>query len=421
MSDLFARSEGCRLCGHQNGDDDFACVLSLPPTPLANAFVDAKARDIPQPTYPLDLYRCRRCGHVQLRDLVDPLHVFQRNRTAIANVAPLQHIVRAHAGEILARCPPAYGTLAVVIGSNDGTMLKAFQDTNMRCHGIEPAVDLARTAISDGLDTFPGFFSPAIASRIQDTMGRARIVVAPRALVHAQNPKAFLEGVQALLARDGIFSFEIPYLPDIGTLGLMDRVRHEILDYYALGPLTRLLHACDLELISAQRVDERPGLLRGYAQHLGGPYARDGSVDTLLAGESSLLSDSSGWVDDFRRRVEDRKQAILDVLDAWKSKGLRIAAIGATARSTSLLYALGIGPETLDFVADDCRWKQGLFTPGLHIPILSPDALGDKNIDAVMVLSWDFADAIIECRAAFSAADCRFIVPLPEMRIMGNP
>lgn len=414
MSPLFQRSDRCRMCS----DTSLDRVVSLPPTPLANAFVAGDDVGEPQVTYPLDLHRCRGCGHVQLRDLVDPLAVFQRRRTASADVAAVYQRVRTRAGDILTEIQPRHGSLVVVLGSNDGTVPAVFQEAELRVFGVEPAVDLARAAIAAGVDTFPGFFSPAIAARIEEQSGRAALVVAGNALVHARDPQGFLEGVQLLLARDGVFAFEVPYLPDIAEHLLVDAIRHDVLDHYTLAPLVNMLHACDLEVISATAAPL--GRLRGYAQYLGGPRPHDGSVERLLEREARGAPVLAGHIETLARRVQALKEALADVLCEGRRNGRRFAGFGAPATATTLMYALGLDAEALDFIVDDCTWKQGLRTPGLHVPILSPNALYSEKPDDVVLLSWDFADAIVERHAAFCASGGRFIVPLPELKIISG-
>lgn len=392
-------------------------MLSLAPTPPANGFVGEAERDRPQPLLPLDLFRCGGCGHVQLLDVVDPLDLFQRRRSAIAAVPALGRYYRTFAETLVARFPQASGRLAVGIGSNDGTLLKVLEAAGCRPYGVEPAVDLARAAIRGGVTTFPGFFSPAIATRIEEESGRAALVVAVNVLAHVDDPRGLLEGVVQLLARDGVLAFEIPCLADLVESNLIDGVRHEILNYYAVAPLVRLFHSCDLDWFAAERVAERGGRLRGYGQHLGGPHPADGSVARLLERERRLRLDDPATFAAFADRIAALRERIAVQLAAWRREGLRLAGFGAPAKATTLVHQLGLGPEWLDFVVDEADWKHGLYTPGLHLPIRPPEALYQLRPDRVVVLSWDFAETIIARYAGYREGGGRFLVPLPEPHI----
>jgi hypothetical protein len=414
MTALLTRHGACRLCGGAEMD----LVLSLAPTPPANGFVGEGDRGQPQPMLPLDLFRCRSCGHVQLLDVVDPLQLFQHRRSAIGALPALSRYYRAFGESLVARFPHGHGRLAVGIGSNDGTLLKVLEAAGIRPYGIEPAVDLARAAIASGVATFPGFFTPAIAARIEEESGRAAIVVAVTVLAHADNPRSMLEGVVQLLARDGVLAFEVPCLADIIEHDLIDGIRHEILNYYTTAPLVRLFHSCDLEWFAAERIGERGGRLRGYVQHLGGPYASDGSVARLVEREKELRLHDTGTFAAFGGRIADLRERLASQLGAWRREGLRLAGFGAPAKATTLVHQLALGSQSLDFVVDDSEWKHGLYTPGLHLPIRSPEALYRLRPDRVIVLSWDFAETIIARYAAYREGGGRFLVPLPELRVV---
>ncbi len=414
MRPLLHRRTSCRVCGGRSLEP----VLALAPTPPANAFVGRDSCDQPQATYPLELYLCQGCGHVQLLDVMDPFELFQRQRSAIGGLAALSEHFESYAERTLERYRPAVGRLVVGVGSNDGTILKVFQRARLASYGVEPAVDLARAAIADGIRTFPGFFSPGVASRIEDEAGRAAIIIAPNVLTHADDLVAFLEAVSLLLARDGIFTFEVDYLGDLIGHGIFDVVRHECPHLWAVAPLRRLFLSCDLELFAVERTGGPRGRLRGVVQHLGGPHAPDGSVQRMMAEERRLGFGQPAAVRALRDRIQALKAEIAGGLEALKRDGRTIAGYGAPARATTLMHELDLDRRVLDFVVDDNAWKQGLFTPGLHVPILHPRAVSERRPDWLVILAWDFAEAIIERLTAFRAAGGRILVPLPELRLL---
>ena len=259
MTERLRRRTTCRLCGSHKLDR----ILSLVPTPPANAFVAAAERGDSQDRFPLDVFLCRDCGHVQLLDVVDPLRLFQRRRSPIRGLPLSVAYFEAYAGELMHRFRLAQDALVVEIGSNDGTMLRCLEQAGMRPQGVEPAVDLARDAIALGVPTFPGFFSPAIAARIEEERGRAAMVIAHSVFAHVDDLNGLVEGVHQLLARDGIFVFETDYLLDVVEHGTIDMIRHENLDYHSVVPLVRFLHASDMELIGVKHVGGPAGRLRG--------------------------------------------------------------------------------------------------------------------------------------------------------------
>lgn len=414
MTEGLRRRTVCRLCGASALDR----VLSLVPTPPANAFVAASERGKPQDPLPLDVFLCRDCGHVQLLDVVDPLRLFQRRRSAIQGLPFSIAYAESFAGDLIQRFQPARDALVIEIGSNDGTLLRCLEHAGMRPQGIEPAVDLARSAIAQGVPTFPGFFSPAIAARLEEERGRASIVIAHSVFAHADDLTGLLEGVQQLLARDGIFVFEVAYLLDVIERNTIDTFRHENLDYHSVLPLVRFLHASDMELIGVEQVGGAGGRLRGYAQRLGGRYRADGSVSGFCQREKQAALAEPATFRRLEERIAELRHSLIAMLAEVRARGGQVAGYGAPARATTLLHQLGLGPELIDFIVDDRPWKQGLYMPGMLIPVVPPEALYERQPDVVVVLAWDYAKDIVARHHAYRSAGGRFIVPLPEIAVI---
>jgi SAM-dependent methyltransferase len=414
VTERLRRRTTCRLCGSRILD----LILSLVPTPLANAFVAESERNDPQDRFPLDVFLCRDCGHAQLLDVVDPLRLFQRRRSPIQGLPLSVAYFEAYAGELIQRFRLAQDALIVEIGSNDGTMLRCLEDAGMRPQGVEPAVDLARDAIARGVPTFPGFFSPAIASRIEEERGRAAMVIAHSVFAHTDDLNGLLEGVHQLLARDGIFVFEVDYLLDVVEHGTIDTIRHENLDYHSVAPLVPFLHASDMELIGVKHVSGSAGRLRGYAQRFGGSHAADDSVAALCEKENRAALAEPTTFHKLTERFAALRDELIRMLTAVRDQGGRVAGFGAPAKATTLLHQLGLGPEIIEFIADDSSWKQGLYTPGLLIPVLPPESLYERRPDVVVVLSWGFAEDIVARHRAFRSDGGRFVIPLPEITVI---
>lgn len=401
----------CRLCGAR----DLSTVLSLPPTPPANAYVPADARGERQEAFPLDLTLCGDCGHVQLGAVLSPYDLFQRARSPIAGHPARIHHAESFATEILQRHRPKPGALVLEVGSNDGSLLKIFEAEGYRVQGVEPAVDLAREAIAADVPTFPGFFGPGIAERIEDENGRADIVIASGVLAHADDLYAMLGSLCRLLTRGGLLAFEVPYLAELVEHAAVDTLRHENLDYHAVGPLIRFFHACDLELIAAGTVPGLGGRLRAYAQKLAGPHEVDGSVDVMCRREQTLGLSHARTYQALSRRIATHRREIAARLEP--ARGKRVVGWGAPARATSLVAALGLNDGLLEAVVDEAAWKHGLLTPGAQLPIVAPETLDSEPPDWIVVLAWDRADAILKRLSGFRLHGGRVLVPLPTVRV----
>ncbi len=404
----------CRLCGGAR----LGLVLSLAPTPPANAFVPTEALDRVQPTIPLDVFLCQDCCHAQLLDVVDPAVLFE-NYVYVSGTSPVfvRHFEN-YADVILARFAPAAGSLVVDIGSNDGTLLGFFQRAGMRVLGVDPARDIARDATARGIETLATFFTPALATGICRERGAAAIVTANNVFAHADDLAGMVEGVRGLLEPGGVFVFEVSYLVDVYEKTLFDTIYHEHLAYHAVKPLQPFFAANGMQLIDALRVESHGGSLRGIAQPAGGPRPVAESVDRLIALEESLGVDGPAAFERLSARIEAVKRDLASMLRDLKAGGRTIAGFGAPAKATTLMYHFGIGPDIVDFIVDDSPLKQGLYSPGLHIPILPAQAIYERRPDYLVILAWNFADPIIAKHTAFREAGGKFIVPLPEVSVV---
>jgi hypothetical protein len=414
VADAHTRRATCRLCG----SGDVRLVLSLTPTPPANAFVSAADLDRPQATFPLDVFLCGDCRHAQLLDVVDPAVLFE-TYVYVSGTSPVfvSHF-EDYADAVIDRFAPPADSLVVDIGSNDGTLLGFFQEAGMRVLGVDPAHDIARRATARGIETLATFFTPDLAREIHAERGGASVITANNVFAHADDLSGMVAGVRALLDPGGVFVFEVSYLVDVFEKTLFDTIYHEHLAYHAVKPLRRFFAANGMELIDTQRVDSHGGSLRGIAQHAGGPHPVAASVDQLIALEESLGLDTPAAFERFAARIDTVKEELTSMLRGLKAEGRTIAGFGAPAKATTLMYHFGIGPEVIDFIVDDSPLKQGLYSPGLHIPVLPSDALYERRPDWVIVLAWNFADPIIAKHAAFRQAGGRFIVPLPEVSVV---
>jgi SAM-dependent methyltransferase len=411
MSDACHRRSTCRLCGSSHVSE----VLSLAPTPPANAFVGEKQLSEAQQTFPLDLFFCEDCYHVQLLDVVDPAVLFE-NYVYVSGTSPVfvKHF-NDYASFVIASYSPTPGSLVFDIGSNDGTLLKAFQKTGYKVLGVDPAKDIAAQATADGVETITGFFSPDMAKSIRADHSAASVITANNVFAHIDDLGGVLDGIHDLLDDNGVFVFEVSYLVDVFEHTLFDTIYHEHLAYHGVAPLVTFMNAHDMELIGAQRMSSHGGSLRAIAQKAGAAKPVDSSVGELVDLEKKMGLDKGETYRDFGARIDILKAELSNLLRMKKEEGRTIAAFGAPAKATTLMYHFGIGPDLIDFIIDDSPLKQGLYSPGMHIPIVPSSVMYDKKPDDIVILAWNFATSIMENHKAFQDQGGQFIVPLPQL------
>lgn len=409
------RRTTCRLCG----SIDLKLALPLVPTPIGDHYLPASQRDESQPIFPLDLHLCGDCGHVQLLEVVDPVALFGDYTFVTASSLGLVEHFRRHADEVCRRFPPASGALVVEIGSNDGSLLRFYQERGCRVLGVDPARDVAARATADGAETLPTFFTSQLAQEIKEQRGPAAVIEANNVFAHADELRDIVRGVHTLLADDGVFVFEVSYLIDIVEKCLFDTVYHEHLSYHSVEPLVRFFRSEGLELCDIERIGTKGGSLRGYVRHAAACPKPSAIVAELIALEQrERIRESSTW----RRYTEQlaaAKQALHEELDRAQAESPGpLVGFGASVTVTTLAYHFDLG-KRLQLLVDDNPNKRGLLSPGYHLPVHSSARLYEANPPAVVVvLAWQYADVIIGKHQRHLDSGGRFLVPLPTVRVV---
>lgn len=403
----------CRLCD----SGSLTKVFALTPTPPANAFVAEDQRGVEQPIFPLELYFCEDCAHLQLLDVVDPAELF-RNYVYVSGTSPsfVKHF-EDYADMCANRFDLSPGDLAVDIGSNDGTLLKFFKAKDLEILGIDPARAIAKQATENGIETWPEFFNQKIADQIKQQKGPAALVTANNMFAHADDLSGITDSIRSLLKPDGVFVFEVSYLGNVYEDTLFDTIYHEHVAYHSVLPLIKFFESKAMELFAVERIPSHGGSLRAMVQLQGGPHKADGSVQALIDYEKGLALDKSATWIGFAEKIARLKTELVELLTSLKRDGKSIAGFGAPAKATTLMYHFNLGADIIDFIVDDAPLKQGLYSPGLHIPVLSSEALYEKKPDYVVLLAWNFAPQIMANHQNYLTGGGHFIQPLPNVRI----
>ena len=369
----------------------------------------------PQPTYPLDLYRCRECSHIQLLDIIDPKILFS-HYVYVSSTSPVMvSYLKNQATVIIKKAGLSPGDLVVEFGSNDGTLLRFFKEAGMRVIGVDPAANV--TPNMDDVPTITDFFSVEVARDIRQQHGPAKAVCAYNVCAHIDDLQGIIDGVGTLLAEDGLFVFEVGYLYDVYRKSLFDTIYHEHVDYHRVEPLQKFFASNGLTLIHAEQSDIQGGALVGYVAS--GHKISDPSVADLIALEQKLNLHKAETYACWGQAIQCRGKELTILLNGLKSSGKSIAAYGAPAKATTLMYHFGLDAGSIDYIVDDNPIKQDMYTPGLHIPVLEASVLYERKPDYVLILAWNFAAPIIAKHHNYAGNKSRFITPLPNLRVDG--
>ncbi len=410
-SEMYHRTT-CRLCESSNVQLAVPIVASA----IADSYLSPEQAESSRTRYPLNLYLCDECGHVQLLDVVNPDHLFGDYTYRTSSSLGLVEHFRLYADAVHSIVQPLSNSLAVEIGSNDGTLLRFFQDKGMRVLGVDPATKIANEATATGIETLPQFFTSELANSITENHGKASIVAANNVFAHADGLGDIAEGVRGLLAEDGVFIFEVSYLVDIVDRMLFDTVYHEHLCYHSVKPLDRFLARHGMQLIDVQRLPTKGGSIRCFAQLADGPRPVDASVPGLLRLEENKQLDQLATFEQFAADIDSAKLAVHENLAKVRGNGVRVAGFGASATVTTLLHHFELA-ESLEFLVDDNQSKWGLLSPGHHLEVRSPRSLFDENIGCVVVLAWAYATNIMKTHRDFQDNGGKFLVPLPVVTL----
>jgi hypothetical protein len=404
------RISGCRVCGSAA----LSPVLDYGRTALANRFLRADQCSSPEPTVPLRLVLCPGCGLVQIDENVPPKELFQ-NYVYVTGTSDqaVRHAKRLAKG-IVERYQLGPTDLVLEAASNDGTVLKAFAELGVRTLGVEPALNLAAKAAGEGVDSVSVFFGEHSAGYVKERSGPAAVFLARHVLAHVPDLHGFLRGAASCLAEDGVAMVECPHLLPFYQNLEFDTVYHEHMCYFSATVLKTLGGLCGLELIDVEEVDLHGGSILSTFQPIGGPRFATPAVEEMLEREAEAgLVKPEPWAA-FARMAQSAKMQLLAELRRLKLAGQKVVGYGAAAKGMSLLSYLGVGPELLPYIVDKNPYKQGLYTPGHHIPVYGTEKLLTDRPDVVLILAWNFAREIVSQQAGYAAGGGRFLLPLPE-------
>jgi SAM-dependent methyltransferase len=393
-------------------------VVSLAPTPPGNNFLKAASLREPEPVYPLDLYFCPTCYHVQLGHVVDPRILYQNDYTYVSATSSrfVEHL-RQYATDMVAHYALKPQSLVADIGSNDGTCLSFFKAAGMRVVGVDPATEIAKRATAAGIETIGEFFSDDVALRLRASHGPADFITSHNACAHIDRLDRVMRGVRHWLADDGLFVLEVGYLLDVYENVWFDTIYHEHVDYHSVAPFTRLFSRFGMEAIAVERVSPQGGSIRVFAQPVNGPRQADGSIDALIELERRKRLDRPETFIEFGRRIDAVGVQLRDLVHGLKAAGRSIAAYGAATKATTLLSHFRIGAAELDFIVDDNPLKQGLLSPASHIPVVAPSELYNRRPDFVLITAWNFAEPIMHTHRRYAELGGKFILPMPVPRV----
>lgn len=409
-STLKRAADACRVCR-----GTLETIIEFGPMPLANAFL--KAEDFER-EYFFDLAAgvCTRCYMFQLLKQPEPAQMFHEHYPFFtgSSVRMTEHF-RHFAETVQARFLKP-GSFIVEIGSNDGTFLEPLHRAGHRCLGVEPSANTAARAISKGIRTHLDFFSPGTAKQILGESGHANLITAANCLCHIPEPQNVFEGLNILLHESGVAVFEDPYWGDVMERTAYDQIYDEHVFLFSVSSMTSMAGRFGFEVFDLEPQWTHGGSMRYYLSRKGNKSISPKVTEWLTREKSQGFTTLKPY-HGFRERCEISAEKLILCLENFKHQSQPVAGYAATSKSTTVLNYCGVGPDLISFISDTTPEKQGKYTPGTHIPVVSFETFQKTPPKAAVLFAWNHADEILKKESDFQAKGGQWIHYIPDVRV----
>lgn len=393
--------------------------VDLGMSPLSNAFLSGDQLHGPETFFPL--HACVREDNylVQLNYFASPQEIFT-DYVYFSSYSDswLQHVSN-YTELMIERFGFNRESHVVELASNDGYLLQFFKQRNIPCLGVEPAANVATVAIEKGIPTLVKFFGVTTATEMVAQDQQADLLIGNNVLAHVPDLDDFVAGMKILLKIDGILTMEFPHILQLIQNNQFDTIYHEHFSYFSLLSVERIFANHGLTIFDVEELPTHGGSLRIYARHVEAQQiAIEPRVAQLQQKERTAQLDQMQTYCRFGERVKATKRNLLRFMIAAKEEGKSIVGYGAPAKGNTLLNYCGIRTDLLDYTVDRSPHKQGLFLPGTHIPVYAPEKISQTKPDYVLILPWNLKDEIIAQMAHIREWGGRFVVPIPEVKVL---
>lgn len=406
----------CRICDSAN----LIKYLDLGLMPLANALEFTAIRAKEKEKFPLQVMFCADCGLSQLSVVIDPEKMFSYYTYRSSVNAPYVLHCRDMAKYCLKNYYLAnYNSFVIDLASNDGALLAEFKDVviGLKVLGVDPASNLVAIAEQRGIETIADFWSVDVARRILKSHGKADLITATNVFAHVDSVKEFIDAVSIVLKENGVLIIECPYVVDFIENMEYSQCYFEHLSIMSVIPMDVLCKSKSMRIINVEKFDIHTGTIRVTITHRYSELKTKPSVAEFIGRELeqgfSTIEKFADWSDKVSQVNREFETKILEL----KRSGAKIAGFGASAKGNALLNRAGMTTDIIDYICDETPEKLSKFASGTAIPIVNKQQLLKSPPDYLIILSWNFAEAIMKkCRDIGYVG--KFIIPIPSFTII---
>ena len=404
----------CRSCGAVLTRT--FCDLGV--SPLSNAFVEPDKVGEGERVYPLRVFVCEKCLLVQLPAFASPDNIFTEYAYFSSFTASWLKHCSAYCDDVVRRFDLGRHSQIIEVASNDGYLLQYFKAKSLPVLGVEPARNVARKAMENGIPTVSEFFGSTLARRLVSEGKRANLLIGNNVLAHVPDLNDFVLGLATLLDSEGVLTLEFPHLLNLMAENQFDTIYHEHFSYFSYIAVDAVMRRGGLRIFDVDRVSTHGGSLRIYCCHSSAGYKQTERVAALGRDEEKAGLSSLAAYDEFGEAVRRTKRNILWFLIQLKTEGRTIAGYGAAAKGNTLLNYCGVGVDFIDFVVDKNPYKQGRLLPGSHIPVCEPERIFRERPDYVFILPWNLKNEVVEQMGGIREWGGRFFTVIPDVQVI---
>jgi SAM-dependent methyltransferase len=393
--------------------------VDLGMSPLCESFLSADQLNQMERFYPLHVYICEKCLLVQLKEYVCPENIFTEYAYFSSySDSWLQH-AKTYTDLMVGRFKIGAQSQVIELASNDGYLLQYFVEKGIPVLGVEPAANVAQTAIKKGIPTVVKFFGTKTARELSAERGKADLLLGNNVLAHVPDLNDFVAGMKLLLKPEGVITMEFPHVMRLMEENQFDTIYHEHFSYFSFATVEKVFPAHGLTIFDVEELPTHGGSLRIYARHSENAEAPiTQRLIQLKAREKAAGFTCLKTYLCFVKKVEETKRNLLDFLIKAKREGKSVAGYGAPGKGNTLLNYCGIRTDFIDYTVDRNPYKHGKYTPGTHIPIYDPGKIRETKPDYIFILPWNLKAEIMKQLAYVREWGGRFIIPIPKVTIV---
>ena len=369
--------------------------------------------------FPMAVGFCPESKMLQLIEQPDPQKMFHNHYAFFSSTSThMQNHFRNFFNEVLKQIPKNnHDPFVVELGCNDGILLKHFAKEKIRHLGIEPSKNVARIAVSHGVETISEFFGMDLARQILKKQGPADFFLSANVMCHIPDILGVARGIHNLLKPGGLLMFEDPYLGAMVEKTSYDQIYDEHVFLFSAHSVQTLFAKVGMELVDLLPQSTHGGSMR-YVLANKGVMKPSPAVRQIMMKETLQGLDREEGFSGFRKKVEKSKNDLVVLLKDLKKQGKKVAGYAATSKSTTILNYCKIGPDLVDYICDTTPIKQGKFSPGMHIPIQPYEYFQKNPPDYAILFAWNHSEEIMAKEKEYMARGGRWITHVPEVRVI---